>query len=45
MRGYENLNYEHNQSLKKKPCCQCPTDKEIIYCGCDCHDVPMNDEN
>lgn len=28
-----------------KNCCGCPEGKEIIYCGCDCHDVPINDEN
>ena len=42
MRGYENLNTDES---KKKVCCGCPDGKKYIYCGCDCHDVPMNDEN
>jgi hypothetical protein len=34
-----------DESFKQKSCCGCPETKEHIYCGCDCHDVPMNDEN
>jgi hypothetical protein len=52
MRDLDNLNREHDDKLKKiladinkKPCCKCPQEKEYIYCGCDCHDVPINDEN
>lgn len=42
MRDLNNLNREHDESLKKKSCCQCPTDKEIIFCGCDCHKEQVN---
>ena len=23
--------------MNKKSCCKCPSNKEIIYCGCECH--------
>ena len=36
MRGLENLNTDES---KKKVCCGCEDGKEIIFCGCDCHDV------
>jgi hypothetical protein len=47
MRDIQNLNREHDNKVKEErtTCCRCPKGKEIIWCGCDCHDVPMSDEN
>ena len=35
-------NRQHKANKAKTECCYCPLDKEVIYCGCECHNNDYN---